>query len=152
VVQPASLSPASSPLDDDEAPPLDEPDETLPPDEPDEPLPLDEPPLDEAVPPDVDEPSLDEPSSVTPPESAAAAAPPSSPGKSPMPRSEPHPATGHSPSPSAISHATLVRRHDRERRAWVTTSPSPGTGVEEFVRPMQGVVALPPSIGACRAP
>ena len=73
----------------DEALPLDEPDEllldeALPPDEPDELL-LDEaPPLDEP-----DEP-LDDPSFVTPPESSAAPALPSGPGKSPMPRSEPH--------------------------------------------------------------
>jgi len=99
--------PDEPPLDD--ALPLDEPDEpplddALPLDEPDEPplddaLPLDEPdepplddalPLDDAPPLDVDEPKPDEPSSVTPPESAAALALPSSPGKSPMPRREPH--------------------------------------------------------------
>lgn len=73
----------------DEAPPLDEPDE--PP--LDEALPLDElddPLLDEALPLDDDGPKLDEPSSVIPPESAAGPALPSSPGKSPIPRSEPH--------------------------------------------------------------
>jgi hypothetical protein len=55
------------------APPLDE---------------FDDPLLDGVLP--LDEPELDEPSSGTPPESAAA---PSSAGKSPMPRSEPHPDT-----------------------------------------------------------
>ena len=83
------------PLDELDEPLLDEaplPDEALPleealpldVDEPEEALPLDEAPL------DVDEPKLDEPSSVTPPESAAAPAPPSSPGRSEIPRSEPH--------------------------------------------------------------
>jgi hypothetical protein len=73
----------------DEAVPLDEPDEALL----DEPLldeALDEPLLDEALPLDVEEPKPDDPSSVTPPESGATPALPSRPGKSPMPRSEPH--------------------------------------------------------------
>jgi len=80
------------PLDADDPDEAPLPDEALPleealpldVDEPEEALPLDEAPL------DVDEPKLDEPSSVTPPESAAAPAPPSSPGRSEIPRSEPH--------------------------------------------------------------
>jgi len=76
-----------APLDELDEPPLDE---ALPLDVPNEPL-LDEAlPLYEALPLDVDDPKLDEPSSVTPPESAAALALPSSPGKTPMPRSDPH--------------------------------------------------------------
>jgi hypothetical protein len=117
------------PLDEpllDEALPLDEPDEplldeALPLDEPDEPLldealPLDEPdeplldealPLDEAPPLDVDEPKADEPSSVTPPESATAPALPSSPGRSEIPRSDPHALAPRS-DVSAISAASRV--------------------------------------------
>jgi len=62
-------------------------------DEPDAPLPVDAPPL------DVDEPKLDESSSVSPPESAAALAPPSSPGRSEMPRIVLHPADAPRPPP-----------------------------------------------------
>jgi hypothetical protein len=175
MVQPASPSPASSPLDDDEpVPPPDPPelDETLPLDEPDEP-PLDEPPLDEllpldvlneplldealpldeAPPLDVDEPKLDEPSSVTSPESVAAPAPPSSPGRSEIPRSEPHPATRHRAGASAISHASLVGRSDRERRAGVTTSRSPARASKSWssCRCRVGHSRCCPSTRRCRS-
>jgi len=105
----------------DEAPPLEDPDDEALPldrpdpppadeallDEPDAPLPVDAPPL------DVDEPKLDEPSSVSPPESAAALAPPSSPGRSEMPRIVLHPADAPRPPPGTYvmlrSWPTAVR-------------------------------------------
>lgn len=114
----------------DEAPPLDDPDdEALPLDRPDAPLAdeasLDEPdaPLpDDARPLDVDEPKLDEPSSVTPPESAAAPAPPSSPGRSEMPRIVLHPAEA--PSPSAKVMTRRVRGRISARAINCSTPPS----------------------------
>jgi hypothetical protein len=111
---PPELDPPLLELLDDE--PLDEP----PLDEPD-----DEPLLDEVLPLDKAPPEeLDEPSFATSPESAAAPTPPSSPGRSEIPRSEPHPAMGHRAGASALHHASLVRRSDRERKAGLTTSPA----------------------------
>jgi hypothetical protein len=131
----------SLPLPDPELePPLDDPPEPelLPVPDPElvKPDPLDDEPLDQ----DEDELPELEPEASLP---TASAVDPSSPGKSPMPRSEPHPATGHRAGASAIRYESRARRSDRERSAGVTGGHHvavTATGVEEFV-----VVPLPSS-------